>query len=81
MTISVHFIGKHRFETGSDSITIPLDSVKSVSDVLHKIMKSHPHLSISENAVIATVNDEIAKMTTELKANDSVSFLPVIGGG
>ncbi len=81
MTISVHFLGKHRSETGSDSITLPLDTVKSVSDVLHTIKKRHPDISISESAVIATVNDEIAKMTTELKADDIVSFLPVFGGG
>ena len=81
MNISVQFIGKHRTETGSDSITIPLDKVKSVSDVLRKIKKWHPHISISESAVIATVNDEIAKMSTVLRADDRVSFLPVVGGG
>jgi molybdopterin converting factor small subunit len=52
-----------------------------VDDALEYVKHRYPELYLDKGMSIITVNHEIASLDRVLKANDTVSFLPFIGGG
>jgi len=52
-----------------------------VIDALEYVRSRYPELPLDLEAIIITVNHEQASLDTVLKPDDTVSFLPSIGGG
>jgi molybdopterin converting factor small subunit len=81
MTVSIEFLGMQRAIAKSDRIDMPITRRTRVVDALERVRSEYPDLHLDERTVLITVNQEMAALDTLLKANDTVSFLPSIGGG
>jgi molybdopterin converting factor small subunit len=81
MKASVEFLGTQRFVTKAHSLDIPISEKTRVNDALEYIRHRYPDLSLDEGMIVITVNQEVASLDRILKANDTVLFLPLIGGG
>jgi len=79
--VSIKFFGMQRTVTKTDSIDMPITEKARVTDVLEYVRHRYPELPLDEETVLITVNQEQAYLDTMLKPNDTVSFLPSIGGG
>lgn len=67
--------------TKTNSIDMPISEETRVNDALEYVRHRYPELPLDEGMSLITVNHEIASLDRILKANDTVSFLPFIGGG
>ncbi len=81
MVVSVKFLGMQRIVTNADSIDMPITGNTRVNDALEYVRQQYPDLPLDEEMVLATVNLQVASLDRILKGNDTVSFLPIIGGG
>ena len=81
MIVSIEFFGMQRAVTGTDRIDMTVTEKATVADVLEEVRRRYPELPLDEKKVLITINQEMASPDTVLKANDTVSFLPSIGGG
>jgi molybdopterin converting factor small subunit len=79
--ISIKFFGTQRVLTKTDGINMPITDTARVTDVLEYVRSRYPELPLDQESVLITVNDEQVSLDTVLKPNDTVSFLPSIGGG
>ena len=79
--VSIKFFGMQRTVTKTDSIDMPIAEKTKVTDALEYVRQRYPELPLDEESVLITVNQEQASLDTMLKPNDTVSFLPSIGGG
>ncbi len=79
--ISIEFFGVQRTITNTDVIKVPLNGMKSARDVLSYIKHKYPALPVDDGAVIITVNHVAVAPDRLLKPNDTVCFVPGIGGG
>jgi len=70
-----------RVITKTNSIDMPISQETRVNDALEYVRRRYPELHLDEGMSLITVNHEIASLDRVLKANDTVSFLPFIGGG
>jgi molybdopterin converting factor small subunit len=81
MLISIEFLGMQRTITGSSTLDMPITDKTTVNDALEYVRHLYPDLHLKEETILVTVNNEIAPLEQPLNANDSISFLPFIGGG
>ena len=81
MIALIEFMGMQRVITKTNSIDMPISQETRVNDVLEYVRRRYPELHLDEGMSLITVNHEIASLDRVLKANDTVSFLPFIGGG
>ena len=81
MVVSITFHGRQRAVTRTRSIDMPIDGESRVTDALDYVRRRFPELSLDHGRFLATVNSEVVPADRALKARDTVSFLPHIGGG
>jgi molybdopterin converting factor small subunit len=81
MKALVEFLGTQRIVTKRSSLDIPIAEKTRVIDALEYIKQRYPDLPLDDETIIITVNQEIVSPDKILKANDIISFLPLIGGG
>lgn len=81
MIASIEFLGMQRAITKTNSLDMPISEKTRVNDALEYVRHRYPDLHLDEGMSLITVNHEIASLDRILKANDTVSFLPFIGGG
>ncbi|MDY6912184.1 MAG: MoaD/ThiS family protein [Chloroflexota bacterium] len=81
MIISIEFFGMQRSVTKTDSIDMPISKETRVTDALEYVRDWYPDLPLDEGTILITVNQEMASPDRVLRANDTVLFLPHIGGG
>lgn len=81
MVVSIEFFGIQRTVTKTGGIDVPISEKTSVTDVLQHVRGKYPDLPLDEKMILIVVNQEMASLDTMLKANDTVSFIPSIGGG
>lgn len=81
MVVSIKLLGMHRVVTNTDSIDMPITGATRVNDALEYLRQQYPALDLDEDILLVAVNHEIASLDRILRDNDTVSFLPVIGGG
>jgi molybdopterin converting factor small subunit len=81
MAVSIQFLGSQRHMTNTDSIDMPITKETKVSDAIKYLRQKYPNLHLDDGMIIAVVNLETASLDRILRDNDTVSFLPVIGGG
>jgi len=81
MMVSVKFLGMQRVVTKKDSVNIPITGEMTVKDILEFVKNLYPGLTLDEEMLFVTVNQEKASLDRLLSADDTVSFLPHISGG
>ncbi|MBU2549911.1 MAG: MoaD/ThiS family protein [Proteobacteria bacterium] len=81
MNVRVRFMGSQRVLTGSDQIDLTLTRGARVAEAVQRVVGSYPGLGLAEGSVVVAVNDRISGLDGVLEADDTVSFLPFIGGG
>jgi molybdopterin converting factor small subunit len=81
MLVTVHFHGLQREITKADHIELRIEEDKHVNAVLRLIKEMYPDLPLTEEAVMATVNNQVSTLDHALEGGDIISFIPHIGGG
>ena len=81
MVVSIEFLGMQRLLTKTDGISMPITEKTRVIDAIEYVRHQYPALHLEEGTILITVNHEIASPDRRLRANDTVLFLPFIGGG
>jgi len=81
MVVSVQFFGAQCALTKTRKIQIPLTNNGRVIDVLEYLMGCYPDLPLSKEATLVTVNNRASNMSQLLNHEDSIIFLPHVGGG
>ena len=81
MVVSIKLLGMHRVVTNTDSIDMPITGETKVKDALVYVRQQYPGLNLEEGMIFVAVNLEIASLDRILMDNDTVLFLPIIGGG
>lgn len=81
MVVSIEFVGMQRMITKIAGIEMPARENTSVADALEYVRGQYPDLPLDEKMILIIVNQEMASLETILRANDTISFLPSIGGG
>lgn len=79
--VSVKLTGQQRRFTSHEEIHVPLTRAGNVAALLDFLKKNYPELPLPVDSCMAIVNDQACPMDSELKKNDSVSFMPLFGGG
>jgi molybdopterin converting factor small subunit len=81
MTVRIEFLGMQRSITKTSAIDMPISEKTIVADVLEYVRGRYPDLPLDEKMILMIVNQGMTSPDTILKRNDTVSFLPAIGGG
>jgi molybdopterin converting factor small subunit len=81
MTISIDFFGKMRTATQTGSIHMPITAQSRVLDALAYVRENYPDLTLRDDSLVVTVNHKVARLDQPLHPNDSITFVPFIGGG
>jgi molybdopterin converting factor small subunit len=81
MMVLIEFMGRQRAITKTNGLDMPISAETRVNDALEYVRQRYPELQLDEDMSLITVNHEVASLDRVLKANDTVSFLPFIGGG
>ena len=81
MKVSVQFHGVHRAITRVNKIRFALTSNARVSDLLNHIQCTYPDLKLSQDDIMVSINNQVSTVNHHLKAEDTISFLPHVGGG
>ena len=81
MQVSIEFLGNQRVITKTDSIDIPLTEKMTVNDALKYVRQQYPDLPLDEGMILIAVNKKMASLDKILSTRDTISFLPIIGGG
>lgn len=81
MLVLIEFFGAQRTITGTDNITMPISGQTTIGDALACVARRSPDLAMNKDMLCATLNHGVVPLDTVLKANDTVCFLPSIGGG
>ena len=81
MYVSVKFLGLQRAKAQTDQIQVPLLKETRVADLLTYIKECYPSLPFPDDGILVAVNNKLSSMERVLKNNDTVAFLPAIGGG
>jgi len=81
MVVFIEFVGKQRDIAKTGEISLPITGEMSVREALEHLEQRYPTLLPDRNSMLVTVNHEVASLNKSLKPNDTVCFLPHIGGG
>jgi len=81
MVVTIDFHGTQRVVTRTDGIDMPITAETRATEALEYVRHHYPELPLADGAVLITVNQEMASPDRVLRQDDTVSFLPFIGGG
>jgi len=81
MQVSIEFLGNQRIVTRTDSINLSITEKMTVNDALEYVRQQYPELPLDEGMILITINKTIVPLDRILSTNDTISFLPPIGGG
>ncbi len=79
--VSIEILGMNGVIAKTNHIKMPVTEKTTGVDALDYIISKYPDITIHKDAVIVAVNHEVVPMDKLLQANDTISFLPPIGGG
>ena len=79
--VLVTFLGLQRAKARTDQIEVSLAKETRVADLLAYIKECYPDLPFPDSGILVAVNNKLSSMERVLKNNDTVAFLPAIGGG
>jgi molybdopterin converting factor small subunit len=81
MRVSIEFFGTQRVVAETNSIHMSITGETAVSEALEYVRRQYPALRLDRETILITVNHQVVPHDTLLKANDTVCFMPGIGGG
>ena len=81
MTISVKLTGMQQVVAGTSVVEMPVTGYSTVRDVLDYVNKKYPKLAISTNSMFIVIDHQIVTLDRALRADDTIEFIPAIGGG
>ena len=81
MVVRVQFFGIQRALTQTSEVEVALNGQARVGDVFSHIRNCYPHLKLYEEDLLITVNSRVSTMDQDLNPDDTLAFLPHIGGG
>lgn len=81
MTVSIYFHGFQRAVTKKNHVKMRIGDKTRVHDALEHVKKLFPELPLNGEMVLITINERLASLESALRPDDSISFLPHIGGG
>jgi molybdopterin converting factor small subunit len=79
--ITIEFFGMHGVIADTDRVQMPIGDKTTVNDAIDYVTQKYPDIIIHKQSILVAVNHEIAPLIKVLRANDTVSLLPPIGGG
>ncbi|RLC31727.1 MAG: hypothetical protein DRH37_02415 [Deltaproteobacteria bacterium] len=83
MIVCVRFFGTQRVLMKTDKVRVRFPQNRKVADVFEYLLNCYPDLAVSlkrEN-VLVTVNNRKSDLNRRLEPDDSITFLPHVGGG
>jgi molybdopterin converting factor small subunit len=81
MTVAINFHGFQRAVTKKNHVNMNISDKTRVHDALEYVNKLFPELPLNGEMVLITINEKLASLDSALRPDDSISFLPHIGGG
>ena len=81
MSVSIEFLGMQRMATEKNTMAMPVTNGTKVKDAIEYVRQQYPALLLDEKTMVVMVNHKTASLNTVLRDDDTVSFLPMIGGG
>jgi len=81
--IKLIFFAKYREAFGASTLELPQASPRSVGELIQKLQADYPDRChfLSDQKLIISVNQELAKTTDGVKSGDVVAFFPPVTGG
>jgi molybdopterin converting factor subunit 1 len=81
MRVTIRLFARLRDIVGSGEIEREVAAGSTPRDVWQLLERDHPELARYGGVISCAVNEEYAKFTTPLSADDEVAFLPPVSGG
>ena len=81
MTISIKLSGMQQVIAGTSTIEMPVTGYSTVADALEYVKKRFPNLSLDKHSMFIVIDHKIVPLDRALRADDTIEFLPAIGGG
>ena len=81
MIVSVKFFGAQRTLTKTRELKVSLAKNGHVREVREYLMNCYPGLLLEEEEILVTVNNKASTLNHSLNPDDSIAFLPHVGGG
>jgi len=81
VVVSVQFFGMQRALTKARELQVPMAGKGRVKDVYLYLMDHYPDLPLNEEDILVMVNNKATNMSHILNPNDTITFLPHVGGG
>jgi molybdopterin converting factor small subunit len=81
MVVLIELFGMQREIARIGKVKMPITEKTLVRDALEYVRNKYPALNLDESSILTTVNHELSSLDRPLKANDTLSILPYIGGG
>lgn len=81
--INIIFFAKYREQFGAPSLELPSPGISSVQNLVKHLQTAFPERTgfLSEQKLIISINQELAKADARLKDEDVVAFFPPVTGG
>lgn len=81
MRVTVRLFARLRELAGQESWTVDMPDGATAGDVWRRVGDTHPALTPFRSAISVAINADFARMTSPVRDNDEVAFLPPVSGG
>lgn len=81
MLVTVRLFARLREIAGTPELAIEVASGATARDAWQAVSSRHTELGAYSTVISCAVNEEYARLTTELHDGDEVAFLPPVSGG
>lgn len=81
MLVTVRLFARLREITGGSELEIEVPDGAKAHDAWRALTIRYKELGAYESVISCAVNEEYARLTTELHDGDEVAFLPPVSGG
>ena len=81
MLITVRLFARLREIAGTPEVAIEVPDGATAGDAWQALTARHRELGAYETVISCAVNEEYARLATELHDGDEVAFLPPVSGG
>jgi len=81
--INIIFFAKYREQFGAPSLEVPARNLETVQKLISHLQSGFPERTgfLSDQKLIISINQELAKVASPLKEGDVVAFFPPVTGG
>lgn len=81
--INIIFFAKYREQFGASSLQLAAPGIDSVQKLVNHLQCRYPDRTafLSDQKLIVSINQELAKADASLQAGDVIAFFPPVTGG